>query len=117
MFIKKWFNHSGHYINGVKCKCNVTLTADGIWKINRSKCIFSDTDHDINSGEFGKIPSGCRSTPARGSYYCSMHNGYEIKFRVGNELRSINPNLIAKSRLGILLFTLFSYLIIIQISN
>lgn len=99
-FIKKWFNHSDHYVNGVKCKCNITLTADGLWKITRTKCIYSDRDHDIQSGEFGIIPSGCRATPCRGSYYCHDHKGYELKFRVANELISINPNLIVKSRLG-----------------
>jgi hypothetical protein len=42
LFIKKWYTHPPHYINGVLCRCNFTLTADGNWKKTRTKCIYGD---------------------------------------------------------------------------
>jgi len=101
LFIKKWYKHPPHYINGVLCRCNFTLTADGNWKITRTKCIYGDPRVDFFSTEFGRIPSGCRLTPIKGSYYCASHDNYEIKFRYKGSFKSINPNLIIPSILSI----------------
>lgn len=100
LFIQKWSKHPPHYVKGKLCTCNFTLTGDGNWKINREKCIFCNPfEYDIISPDFGPIITGCRNTPARGSYYCKKHIGHEIKFQVNNQLMSWNPNLIFKSNL------------------
>ena len=85
------------------CKCNFTLTADGNWKLNREKCIYSDpSSSDIISPDFGPIITGCRKTPKRGSYYCKDHSQHEIKFRYKDNWMSWNPNLIVKQNLSTL---------------
>jgi len=89
-------------INGKICQCNVALVGDGNLKLMRNKCIYDDGSKalNLNTIEFGNILTGCRLSPARGSYYCKAHLNYELKFNVNNTKVSWNPNLIVKSNLG-----------------
>jgi hypothetical protein len=67
-FTKKWSN--GHY-----CKskdCSKILNVDGIWKLNRLKCLFED--FMLCSEELAPVKIGCVKTPNRNSFYCSEHD-------------------------------------------
>ena len=77
--------------------CNKTITVDGNWKIARAKCL--EDEGEFISKEFGSIRTGCRETPARGSYNCQQHRSSDCKVFVNGQSMCINPNTIKPSRL------------------
>jgi hypothetical protein len=78
------------------------LVGDGNLKLMRPKCIYEDGSKELNlnTAEFGVLTTGCRLTPARGSYYCKKHVGHEIKFKVNGKKISWNPNFIYRMNLS-----------------
>ncbi len=98
LFIKKWSQHT--HAKSFKSTCSMCWVADGLWKLTRFRCIYSDADTDISTPEFKNIEIGCEQSPEPGSYFCKQHSGYEIKFKYNNLLVSINPTLIEPLRLG-----------------
>ena len=61
-FVRKWSSH--------KCQaeeqCKKTITFDGLWKVNRSKCCY---DKLYMQTDFGDVEIGCTDTPVRGPYF------------------------------------------------
>jgi len=99
-FTKVWSNHVHLKTNDKEEICNLTLTADGNWKLGRLKCLYAGAETNIKTKEFGLIQTGCRSIPLPRSYYCKEHTGFEVKFRYKNTLQSLNPLFIRASKLS-----------------
>jgi hypothetical protein len=99
-FTDYWSNHIHQRPVDKTETCNLTLTADGNWKLGRLKCIYAGDTTNIKTKELGLIQTGCRSMPLPRSYYCKVHTGHEIKFRFRDTLQSLNPLFIKPSRLG-----------------
>jgi hypothetical protein len=70
---------------------------DGNWKLGRPKCLCGDENYEVE--EFGIIPTGCRLTPIRNSYYCHLHKSADIRFKYNNKIIAINPTLIKSNKL------------------
>jgi hypothetical protein len=96
-FVNKWSTHT--HMKETK-NCNLTLTVDGNWKLGRNKCVYGDVA--IQSPEFGNVVLGCRYSPQKGSYYCKMHEGLDIKYNYCGQQISLNPAMIKSSNLGML---------------
>jgi hypothetical protein len=66
----KWSQHQN--ITDVS---NCTLTYDGNWKLDHSKCCYENKW--INCNEFGDIQTGCLNTPMKKSNFCHEHQNYK----------------------------------------
>jgi hypothetical protein len=70
IFTKKWSN--------LLCRskdCSKVLIVDGIWKLNRLKCM--NEENQLCCAELTPINVGCTKTPNRNGYFCSDHSNDE----------------------------------------
>jgi hypothetical protein len=84
-FVTKWSKH--------KCsdtsQCKMTITFDGIWKIQRFKCCYENV---FVKTDFGDIQIGCNESPTRGSYFCTAHRECDLGFRVEGKTLYFKPH-------------------------
>lgn len=78
-------------------QCKKTITFDGLWKVNRSKCCY---DKLYMQTDFGDVEIGCTDTPVRGSYFCRIHRACDLGFNVENKILFFKPHEI-KLSLGV----------------
>jgi hypothetical protein len=86
VFTSKW---SQHQHNNDVSNCTLTLTYDGNWKLDRSKCCYENKW--INCNEFGDIQTGCLNTPMKKSYFCHEHQNKQLCFQLDNEFVYMDP--------------------------
>jgi len=95
LFTRKWSNN--HHCKNPNC--SKILAVDGIWKINRLKCMF-ENGHIITE-ELDPIQIGCPYSPEQGSYYCSLHKVNEpyLSFKINGVLTPMRLSSIKTSNI------------------
>ena len=98
-FVKKWTGPE-HFKNCTHPNCSKILNVDGLWKVNRLKCL-NQEDH-IATNELKPIQIGCRFTPNRGSYFCDLHKTLDptLSFYINNEQVPIRISSIVAHNFG-----------------